>query len=401
MDFIILRLLASSLLALADSCICGVDVITQMDCLEEMLGESLRVSTDRLDTSVIHPRYLEYKPKPSYESRQEERRKLILEQQKKSRRVSLDLHRTGLPTTKKESKKLEKELNNGDQPKSNKSQESTNKSHEQYKGALMMSEWMVEVPTDLEANWIIKACPQGKRVLVVANKGWTKAYGRNGHEVLKFVSSLPGGSYRGGTGGSSTCLDCILCPARCVLYVLDVIYWGADLMYCDAEFRFFWLNSKMAELGEQHVGGPGGEEEMGVDGEMVDGKRTGRRYQLELARTLDFSQLGNLPHPLHPDNLPRLDGILFYQKEGWYSWKGGKTPLVLWLKPFMLHDVLGLPVHPNYLLEKPPQYSSPKMDVTEIDDETKGINKPDSKDAGNKVETRTVGENTNDNIDMT
>ena len=34
---------------------------------------------------------------------------------------------------------------------------------------LMFSEWMIEVPSDLEENWVMVPCPVAKRVLVVAS----------------------------------------------------------------------------------------------------------------------------------------------------------------------------------------------------------------------------------------
>lgn len=48
-----------------------------------------------------------------------------------------------------------------------------------------------------------------------------------------------------------------------------------------------------------------------------------------------------------------LDGLLFFHKEGHYS--SGKSPLVTWLKPFMLNEVLGLNV-PDRFCEKPDKY---------------------------------------------
>lgn len=35
---------------------------------------------------------------------------------------------------------------------------------------LMLSEWLCEVPNDLECNWFIKLSPEGQRRLVVASK---------------------------------------------------------------------------------------------------------------------------------------------------------------------------------------------------------------------------------------
>lgn len=50
-----------------------------------------------------------------------------------------------------------------------------------------------------------------------------------------------------------------------------------------------------------------------------------------------------------------LDGINFYYPEGLYT--PGESPLVLWLKPFMIPDVLQKPVHDLLVhLHKPPDY---------------------------------------------
>lgn len=52
-------------------------------------------------------------------------------------------------------------------------------------------------------------------------------------------------------------------------------------------------------------------------------------------------------------NLYPLDGLLFYHKDGQYT--KGRTPLVTWLKPFMLPEVLGVSVLPP-LSEQPDGY---------------------------------------------
>lgn len=48
-----------------------------------------------------------------------------------------------------------------------------------------------------------------------------------------------------------------------------------------------------------------------------------------------------------------LDGLLFYHRDGQYT--KGRTPLVTWLKPFMLTELLGISV-PSPLDEKPDGY---------------------------------------------
>lgn len=39
-----------------------------------------------------------------------------------------------------------------------------------YKDQIMLSEWLVDVPSDLEENWIMVLSPIGKRCLLVASK---------------------------------------------------------------------------------------------------------------------------------------------------------------------------------------------------------------------------------------
>lgn len=55
-----------------------------------------------------------------------------------------------------------------------------------------------------------------------------------------------------------------------------------------------------------------------------------------------------------PDNV-QVDGINFYYPESMYT--PGETPLVLWLKPFMVPDILQKPVNDHLgQLYKPPDY---------------------------------------------
>lgn len=39
-----------------------------------------------------------------------------------------------------------------------------------YADKLMMSEWMEEVPLDLDAKWLFVPCPTGKRCLLITEK---------------------------------------------------------------------------------------------------------------------------------------------------------------------------------------------------------------------------------------
>lgn len=98
----------------------------------------------------------------------------------------------------------------------------------------MLSEWLVDVPVDLEQEWVVVVCPVGKRALVVASRvsgssadvpppaegpvpvsqpiglechpfspvssqGTTAAYTKSGFCVNRFPSLLPGGNRHNST----------------------------------------------------------------------------------------------------------------------------------------------------------------------------------------------------------
>lgn len=51
-----------------------------------------------------------------------------------------------------------------------------------------------------------------------------------------------------------------------------------------------------------------------------------------------------------------VDGVLFYHKDCPYL--SGQTPIVTWLKPYMIPEKLQLPVHESYLANKPKNYTT-------------------------------------------
>ena len=113
--------------------------------------------------------------------------------------------------------------------------------------ALMSAEWMVDVPVDLADCWFVAARPAGRRCLVVATGGITKAHGRHG-KPRSFPSALPNGS-RSTRAGLCTCeLDCIYRESEQTYYVLDVLNWkGQRMTDCPTDFRLYWLTTKLAE----------------------------------------------------------------------------------------------------------------------------------------------------------
>ena len=96
--------------------------------------------------------------------------------------------------------------------------------------------------------------PEGARCLVIASGALTTARLRNGTVHARFESALPGGGALdpGGEDGY-TILDCICAAdasgAPSTYFVIDVLSWrGHRVTECTAEFRLFWLASKLAEL---------------------------------------------------------------------------------------------------------------------------------------------------------
>jgi snurportin-1 len=119
---------------------------------------------------------------------------------------------------------------------------------------LMAPEWMVSVPEDLPTQWFVLPRPQGKRCLVVASRGTTTSRARNGGRLERFQSRIPGGG-RSAEHGNYSILDCVRHAADGTYYVLDCMCWNGQVMYdCTAEFRLFWLQSKLAEAGTGTMG---------------------------------------------------------------------------------------------------------------------------------------------------
>ncbi|KAJ8679015.1 hypothetical protein QAD02_014802 [Eretmocerus hayati] len=273
---------------------------------------------------------------------QEIRRQRILHYQKKNRDASFNVGR-GLLEDVFNSENEEMEAEECGEPEE---MEIDNTKRKQYKlrkdyaRMLMLSEWMLEVPQDFRENWIMVPCPIGKRVLLIARKGSTKMYTRRGVHMHQFQSALPGGnskSYK----NSCTILDCIWSKDREMCYVLDVLAWSnQEMLNCETDFRFFWLRSQIDELPDlkNRVGGVNDYPIL-----TLPDINCGRDFY-ECLESISTS-------------LP-LDGILFYHREAHYT--SGRTPLVAWLKTYMLPEVLGVDV-PEPYDEKPSVKEMMKM----------------------------------------
>lgn len=204
-----------------------------------------------------------------------------------------------------------------------------------FRNNLMLSEWMIALPEDIE-DFLLIACPKGKRCTISTTEDYRKKtlklYYKNGLSFLEAKTNVP----------ADTILDCVYSEVNHTIYILDVVaYAGRDLTGCDAEFRFFWMKSKFLE---------------------DDLKITDDQKNLKLNLLVSYpytdpyavSVCFKTP-PLFADGAA-LDGFLFYHKEGSYT--SGETPVVLWLFPFMIPELFeGVKVN-EYCEVRPANYTN-------------------------------------------
>ncbi|XP_069758909.1 snurportin-1 isoform X2 [Narcine bancroftii] len=286
-----------------------------MEELSHALSVGFAVSQDPNSIAIPHPRLAQYKVKYNAQEQAERRRKLLEIQKSQrlnyvnhARRLAEDDWTRGEDSEEEvEKEEMEVEVAKKKLPK-------------HYANQLMLSEWLVDVPVDLAEEWRLVVCPVGRRTLVVASRGSTAAYTRSGFCVNRFPSLLPGGNrHNSALGKDYTILDCIYSDVNRTFFVLDVMCWRGHPVYdCQTEFRFFWLQSKLQEEGEE------------------------------------LSEIATR----NP-----VDGLLFYHNQTHYT--PGSTPLVGWLKPYMVADILGLPVPDSPLTSKPEYANSQMMQIIE------------------------------------
>ncbi|KAL0925388.1 hypothetical protein M5K25_003714 [Dendrobium thyrsiflorum] len=177
---------------------------------------------------------------------------------------------------------------------------------------LMLTEWMIDVPPNLDRDWYVFARPAGKRCFVVSSNGSTVSRLRNGSVLHHFPSSLPNGARTKEISAPShvyCILDCIFHEPDQTYYVIDMVCWrGYSLYDCSAEFRFFWLNSKLSETG------------------ACNPPSTYHRYRFSVVPIYDCNPIGL--HKAYTGGFVFVkDGLLFYNRHAHYQ--TGNTPLAL------------------------------------------------------------------------
>lgn len=303
------------------------------DDILQAFSAGLSVSKEKNDSTLLHPRFDDYKGRYFKSGDQAYRRGEVLERQKKKRFDAANYARK-LAEGDLEEEEFEEAVMEIEHSGNKKG-----KRFNPYKNQLMLSEWIVDPPSDLEKNWIMVICPVGKRLLVVANKGYTSAYTKSGYLFNSFPSWLPGGSFKTCGKNSNkfsnfTILDCIYDEVNRTYWMIDLMcYQGNPIYDSDVEFRFFWLHSKLIE-----------------DCPEVREQSKSNPFKFIPCDNVscDADSISSAITDMHPFD---IDGVLFYHKSSHYQ--PGRTPLVGWLKPYMIPSILGVTV-PQSVLETAP-----------------------------------------------
>ncbi|XP_055606423.1 snurportin-1 [Uranotaenia lowii] len=292
--------------------------------------------TDSDDSTSRFTDLYKNKSRTAADARQSERRRLLLEDQKRLRQTEVDQARPGLLELIEAETGTDSDCSSEAQPRRPRVWYS-----KLYRDKIQQSEWMHERPDDVD-SWFLVPCPVGIRCLLVIRRGLAVAYDKSGRSVTKFTTKL-------GKKQRVTVLDCFLTKQK-VFYVVDMlVYNELDLVQCECQFRFLWIRSKL--------------EEDDVQNRFCMSKE--KIYHLKLLPVYDLRDQNQIAdclsrYPMFEEEETRLDGLLFYHKESNYMY--GRTPLVTWLFPFMVPDVLGREwgqsLHQQYLENVPPNYDS-------------------------------------------
>lgn len=328
-----------------------------MDDLADSFGGTFTVSNTPNDTNRPHPRFSQYKMKNSGMTSQELRRVKLLEHQK-MKRDDLVNHARALATGDFDEEDIEDDLE--EDMDTSTGEVRHRRLRKTYKNQLMLSEWLVEVPEDLTTSWLLILCPEGRRNFVVAANGSTKVYSKSGKQVKSFPSNLPGGNRNQSRGRHTyTILDCIFSDSNGIFYILDMMAWDGYQYYdCETEFRLSWVQQKFIEnqdLRHRSRINPYSFQPLPV-------------YQCTKE---SISEALNSPMPFN-DN---LDGLLIYHRQVHYM--PGKTPLVGWIKGFMVPELFDVQVCEDLMEQKPPEYGGMKTFLKKTYDRVDRLKKAD------------------------
>lgn len=309
-----------------------------MDELSSSFASSFQVTFEPNTTAAPHPRFSQYKCQKKILDQNERRRRILLLQKEKRFDYLSNVRKMTCNDWTEDDDEEQMENNNEEEKMECKIV--FKKPGKFYRNQLMLSEWLVEVPADLEEEWQLVVCPVGKRCLVVSSRGMTSVYTKNGYMLHRFPTMLPGGSRSfGGCNQDATIFDCIYSELESVYYILDIMTWNGYPLYdSETEFRFYWLHTKYNESSECFEAHPHS------------------HFKSKFIALPNFTCTKEIiTNALASANFS-VDGVLFYHKRTHYTF--GTTPLVVWLKPYMLPELLDIPVPDSMLANKPVSYST-------------------------------------------
>lgn len=244
---------------------------------------------------------------------------------------------------------------------------------------LQQAEWFKKRPQDLD-DWFIVPYPKGMRCLVIAYGGITEVYSKKGQIIAYFKSYLPGGGLNMYSRNKITILDCVQIEKNTTYQVLDVLVSGRqEFLTCETSFRFFWTKSRL--------------EEWEVNGRF--------RVKFYTPNFFDMSKEGESSHcfqkfPFWEDS--ELDAFMFYHKESSYTC--GTTPLVGWLYPYMIEEILSHQVSESYEALKPEGYVDARSYMTAFDEAIKEKKKSKKKRKKVDVEMAECAELLEDTMEL-
>jgi len=326
-----------------------------LELTKSLASSNFEVSkSSQYDPNKPHPRFSQYKNK-NRPSDQDGRRQKLLEHQKSRRTDAINIARALVIG------ELEDESDEDEETATESMDTYVVKEYyekkirvrKSYKKQLMLSEWLVQVPDDLFRNWTMVAVPVGKRALIVSGQGTTKHFSRGGAFINQFPSHLPGGCRKQRTWKQShALLDAIYVETSRTYYILDIIAWNELAFYdCDTMFRFHWLNRKLLEENTQC------HQRSSVNPYIIKPLRQYLTDKQSLAK-----ELTNQDFPYFDET---LDGLLFYHNMLHYM--PGHTPLVGWLKAYMVPEILGIEVSNKIDSQKPIDYVTMSEHITEFE----------------------------------
>lgn len=329
-----------------------------MDDLADAFAGSFVVNNTPNDTNRPHPRFAQYKMKNSGGTNQEMRRARLLEHQR-SKRDDLVNHARALATGDFDEEKDDAEEEQ-EEDMDTSGELRQRRLRKTYKNQLMLSEWLVEVPEDLITNWLLLLCPEGRRNFVVAANGSTKVFSKSGKQVKSFPSNLPGGNRNQSRNRNTyTILDCIYSDSNGIFYILDMMCWDGYQYYdCDTEFRLSWVQQKFIEHQE-------------LQQRSRINPYSFQPLPVYKCTPESISSALNSPMPFND----HLDGLLIYHRQVHYN--PGKTPLVGWIKGYMVPELLDITVCDDLMEQRPQDYGGMKTYLKKTYDRVERLKKAD------------------------